>query len=52
VRQGKIEVAARITNKGPNVMFAEADLFDCRGKVSAKATCSLAITPIRVKNDQ
>jgi uncharacterized protein (TIGR00369 family) len=50
VRQGKIEVAARISNKGPTVMFAEADLFDCRGKVSAKATCALAITPLRVKS--
>jgi uncharacterized protein (TIGR00369 family) len=51
VRQGKIEVAARITNKGPTVMFAEADLFDSRGKVSAKATCALAITPLRVKSN-
>ena len=48
VRQGKIEVIARITNKGPTVMFAQADLYDCRGKVSAKATCALAITPVRV----
>jgi uncharacterized protein (TIGR00369 family) len=51
VRQGKIEVAARITNKGPTIMFAEADLYDCRGKVSAKATCALAITPLRVKSN-
>ena len=48
VRQGKIEVIARITNKGPTVMFAQADLYDCRGKVSAKATCALAITPVRI----
>ena len=47
VRQGKIEVVARITNKGPTIMFAQADLYDCRGKVSAKATCALAITPVR-----
>ena len=47
VRQGKIEVMARITNKGPTIMFAQADLYDCRGKVSAKATCALAITPVR-----
>ncbi len=51
VRAGKIEVAARITNKGPTIMFAEADLYDCRGKVSAKATCALAITLLRVKPD-
>jgi uncharacterized protein (TIGR00369 family) len=51
VRVGKIEVAARITNKGPSVMFAEADLFDCRGKISAKATSALAITPLQIKAD-
>jgi uncharacterized protein (TIGR00369 family) len=51
VRVGKIEVAARITNKGPSVMFAEADLYDCRGKVSAKATSALAITPLQIKAD-
>ena len=51
VRVGKIEVAARITNKGPSVMFAEADLYDCRGKISAKATSALAITPLQIKAD-
>ena len=51
VRQGKIEVMAWITNKGPTVMFAQADLYDCRGKVSAKATSALAITPRRIKQE-
>jgi uncharacterized protein (TIGR00369 family) len=51
VRVGRIEVAARITNKGPSVMFAEADLYDCRGKISAKATSALAITPLQIKAD-
>ena len=51
VRVGKIEVAARITNKGPSIMFAEADLYDCRGKISAKATSALAITPLQIKAD-
>ncbi|MCU0882661.1 MAG: PaaI family thioesterase [Hyphomonadaceae bacterium] len=50
VRQGRIEVSARITNKGPTIMFAEADLFDCRGKVSAKATSALAVTPLQIKS--
>ena len=51
VRAGRIEVAARITNKGPSIMFAEADLFDCRGKISAKATSALAVTPLKIKSD-
>lgn len=50
VRQGRIEVSARITNKGPTIMFAEADLYDCRGKVSAKATSALAVTPLQIKS--
>jgi hypothetical protein len=32
-------------------MFAEADLYDCRGKISAKATSALAITPLQIKAD-
>lgn len=50
VRQGKIEVEARVSNKGPSVMFAQADLYDCRGKVSARASSALAITPMRSKS--
>ncbi|MEN9855649.1 MAG: hypothetical protein RL186_214 [Pseudomonadota bacterium] len=50
VRQGKIEVEARVSNKGPSVMFAQADLYDCRGKVSARASSALAITPMRGKS--
>ncbi|NJR20229.1 MAG: PaaI family thioesterase [Hyphomonadaceae bacterium] len=50
VRVGQIIVEARITNKGPTIMFAEADLFDCRGKISAKATSALAITALRIKS--
>ncbi len=48
VRVGNIEVQAQITNKGPSVLFAQADLYDCRGKVSAKATSALAITPLQL----
>ena len=48
VRVGSIEVQAHITNKGPSVLFAQADLYDCRGKISAKATSALAITPLQL----
>ena len=48
VRVGNIEVQAHITNKGPSVLFAQADLYDCRGKISAKATSALAITPLQL----
>lgn len=44
LRVGPVEVAARITNKGASVMFAEAELFDSRGKPAARATSALAIT--------
>ena len=49
VRAGPITVKARITNKGPSIMFAEADLYDLRGKIAAKATSALAITALRIK---
>jgi uncharacterized protein (TIGR00369 family) len=50
VRVGRILVEARITNKGPTVIFAEADLYDCRNKISAKATSALAVTPLQIKS--
>jgi uncharacterized protein (TIGR00369 family) len=49
VRAGPITVEARISNKGPSIIFAQADLYDCRGKISAKATSALAITPLQIK---
>lgn len=49
VRVGPVEVAARISNRGPSVMFAEATLYDSRGKEAAKATSALAITAVRQK---
>jgi len=47
VRVGAIEVAARIRNIGRQVIFAEADLYDSRGKEAARATASLAINPMK-----
>lgn len=50
VRPGPIEVDATITNKGPSVLFAEARLFDSRGKPAAKATSALAVSPLRTRS--
>ena len=45
VKAGKIEVAARITGKGRTQMFAEAELFDGRGKLAVRAITSFVILP-------
>ena len=45
VRVGAIEVVARLRNIGRAIIFAEADLYDARGKEAARATASLAINP-------
>ncbi len=47
VRTGVIEVAARLRNIGRQVIFAEAELYDTRGKEAARATASLAINPMK-----
>ena len=47
VRVGVIEVAARLRNIGRQVIFAEADLYDSRGKEAARARASLAINPMK-----
>ena len=46
-RVGAVEVAARLRNIGRQVIFAEADLYDARGKEAARATASLAINPMK-----
>ena len=46
VRVGVIEVAARLRNVGRAMVFAEADLFDARGKEAARATASLTLNPV------
>ena len=43
VRPGPVEVEARITSLGRTVIFAEADLYDSRGKLAVQARTSLAI---------
>jgi uncharacterized protein (TIGR00369 family) len=50
VRAGRVEVAARILDRGPSVMFAEAELFDKRNKISARARSSLAITALKLQS--
>lgn len=47
VRVGVIEVAARLRNIGRAMIFAEADLFDARGKEAARATASLTLNPVK-----
>ena len=48
VRIGQIEVSARLRNIGRNVLFADAELFDARGKEAARSTASLTITRVKV----
>jgi uncharacterized protein (TIGR00369 family) len=40
VRAGAITTKARITQLGKQIAFAEAQLFDSEGRLSARATCS------------
>jgi acyl-coenzyme A thioesterase PaaI-like protein len=42
-----VEVVARLRNIGRQVIFAEAELFDPRGKEAARAVASLAINPMK-----
>lgn len=43
IKIGKVEVVARITGIGRTTMFAEAELFDARGKLSCRAISSMTI---------
>ncbi|MEO0816292.1 MAG: PaaI family thioesterase [Pseudomonadota bacterium] len=45
VKVGAIEVAARLRNIGRAVIFADAELYDTRGKEAARAVATLAINP-------
>lgn len=45
VRVGAIEVVARLRNIGRSMIFADAELFDPRGKEAARAVASLTINP-------
>ncbi|MEL7128494.1 MAG: PaaI family thioesterase [Pseudomonadota bacterium] len=47
VRVGVIEVAARLANIGRAMIFAEATLYDFRGKEAARASASLTVNPVQ-----
>ena len=47
VRTGAIEVVARLRNIGRAMVFAEAELFDTRGKEAARATATLTLNPVK-----
>ena len=47
VRIGAIEVAARLANIGRAMIFAEATLYDTRGKEAARSSASLTINPVQ-----
>ena len=46
VRKGVIEVAARLRNVGRAMVFAEAELYDSRGKQAARCAASLTLNPV------
>lgn len=46
VRQGVIEVVARLRNIGRAIVFAEAELYDSRGKEAARSSASLTLNPV------
>jgi uncharacterized protein (TIGR00369 family) len=46
VRVGVIEVVARLRNIGRAMVFAEAELYDSRGKEAARASASLTLNPV------
>ncbi len=45
--ENDVTVSAKITSTGKNIMFAEAELYDSRNKIAARATSSLAINKIK-----
>ena len=46
VRRGAIEVVARLRNIGRAMVFAEAELYDSRGKEAARSSASLTLNPV------
>ena len=46
VRKGMIEVFASIRNAGRAMLFAEAELYDPRGKEAARSAASLTLNPV------
>lgn len=50
VRVGAIEVAARLSNVGRAMIFAEATLHDARGKEAARSSATLTVNPVQKKH--
>lgn len=46
VRVGDIHVTARLRNIGRAIVFAEAELFDSRGKEAARCSATLTLNPV------
>jgi len=49
VTVGAVEVFARLRNIGMSTIFADAELYDTRGKDAARAVATLAINPRKAK---
>jgi len=47
VKPGPITVKARVTQMGRTIAFGESELFDSRGRLCARATCSSAVMPLQ-----
>ena len=47
VRVGVIEVAAKLSDIGRAMIFAQATLYDTRGKEAARSSASLTINPVQ-----
>lgn len=47
LREGAVTASAKIISAGKNIMFAEAELYDSRNKITARATSSLALNKIK-----
>jgi len=51
VRVGVIEVAAKLSNIGRAMIFAQATLYDARGKEAARSSASLTVNPVQAKQN-
>lgn len=52
VRVGAITVTARLRNIGRAIVFAEAELFDSRGKEAARCSATLTLNPVTRPSDK
>jgi uncharacterized protein (TIGR00369 family) len=49
VRIGPVTVEAKITEKGRNTVFVEAELFEARGKRAAKAAAACTLVDVDIR---